>query len=269
VRIGVKPGQWGWSFEELSRSWQAAEEVGFRLLACFDHVTASPRPEAAVWDAPTLLAAMAAQTERIALAVRVLNTSLRHPFLLAGQLAVVQASGGGRLDVGLGAGSYRLARHDHDALGIPFPPFAERIARLDAMCRALPALWRGERVNDTTLGLSDASLGPICIDPPRLVVGGGSAQAMNIAARYCDGWNLSTPDPDEFRSAHARFDRACAEVGREPPVAAEAQLWVRDLWGDPRSHLRAFEDAGAETVILVLDEERGPDEVRRLADAVF
>jgi len=36
-----------------------------------------------------------------------------------------------------------------------------------------------------------------------------------------------------------------------------------------RSHLRAFEDAGADAAILALDEERGPDEVRRLADAVL
>lgn len=61
----------------------------------------------------------------------------------------------------------------------------------------------------------------------------------------------------------------CVQVGKEPPITAEAQLWVRDLWQDARSHLRAYEDAGAEAVILVLDEERGPDEVRRVADAVL
>src|ERR671934_519982 len=108
MRIGVKPGQWGWSFDELTASWGAAEDAGFDILACFDHVTASPRPQAA-WDAPTLLAATAARTERISLAVRVLNVCLRHPFLLAAQLAVAQATSGGRLDVGLGAGSFWLA----------------------------------------------------------------------------------------------------------------------------------------------------------------
>jgi alkanesulfonate monooxygenase SsuD/methylene tetrahydromethanopterin reductase-like flavin-dependent oxidoreductase (luciferase family) len=268
MRVGVKPGQWGWSFEELAPSWEAAEEAGFDLLACFDHVSASPRP-AAVWDAPTLLAAMAARTERIGVAVRVLNAYLRHPFLLAGQLAVAQAASGGRLDVGLGAGSFHLARHDHEALAIPFPRFSDRVTRLEAMCRVLPALWRGERVDDQILGLSDASLGPIGIASPRLVIGGGSAQMMAIAVRYADGWNLSTADPREFETALVRLERACADAGREPAITAEAQLWARELWRDPRSHLRAFEDAGAEAVILVLDEERGPDEVRRLARVVL
>jgi alkanesulfonate monooxygenase SsuD/methylene tetrahydromethanopterin reductase-like flavin-dependent oxidoreductase (luciferase family) len=268
MRVGVKPGQWGWSFEELAPSWEAAEEAGFDLLACFDHVTASPRP-AAVWDAPTLLAAMAARTERITVAVRVLNASLRHPFLLAGQLAVAQATSGGRLDVGLGAGSFHLARHDHEALAIPFPRFSDRVTRLETMCRLLPALWRGERVDDDALGLSDASLGPLGIEPPRLVVGGDSTRVMAIAARYADGWNLSSADPGEFAAARVRLERACAEAGRGSAIAAEAQLWVRELWNDPRSHLRAFEEAGAEAAILVLDEERGPDEVRRLAGAVL
>lgn len=267
MRVGVKPGQWGWSFRELVPSWQAAEEAGFGLLACFDHVTGSPRP-APAWDAPTLLAAMAARTARITVAVRVLNVCLRHPFLLAGQLAVAQATSGGRLDVGLGAGSFHLARHDHEALAIPFPSLPDRMARLEACCLALPALWRGERVTDETLGLSSASLGPIGIGPPRLVVGGGSARAIGIAARSADGWNLSTPDPAEFEAARVRLEGARARVGKEP-IAAEAQLWVRDLWADPRSHLRAFEDSGAEAVILVMDEERGPNEVARLADAVL
>ena len=40
MRIGVKPGQWGWSFDELVASWQAAEEAGFDILSCFDHVSA-------------------------------------------------------------------------------------------------------------------------------------------------------------------------------------------------------------------------------------
>jgi hypothetical protein len=44
------------------------------------------------------------------------------------------------------------------------------------------------------------------------------------------------------------------------------QVWVRDLWPGARAHLRAFEDAGVDVVILVLDQERGPEAVRRVAD---
>src|ERR671935_2352881 len=121
MRIGVKPGQWGWSFDELTASWRAAEEAGFDIVSCFDHVSAAPAGLAA-WNAPTLLAAMAGVTDRVALAVDVLNTSLRHPFLLAGQLAVAQAASSGRVEVGLGAGSYHPAPLDPPRFGLRFSP---------------------------------------------------------------------------------------------------------------------------------------------------
>src|SRR5918911_1240626 len=148
MRIGVKPGQWGWTFADLVACWRAAEGAGFELVSCFDHVSAAPAGLAA-WNAPSLLTAMAGVTERIALAVDVLNTSLRHPFLLAGQLGVAQAASRGRVEVGLGAGSSHLARFDHAALGLEFRPLAARRQRLTRCCQAFPALWRGQDVTDT------------------------------------------------------------------------------------------------------------------------
>ena len=90
----------------------------------------TPRPSSPPW----LL------EPRITVAVRVLNVYLRHPYLLAGQLAVAQATSRGRLDVGLGAGSFHLARHDHEALAIPFPhsrtgsPGSRRCAACSRCC---------------------------------------------------------------------------------------------------------------------------------------
>jgi hypothetical protein len=51
MRIGVKPGQWGWSFDELVASWRTAEDAGFDIVSCFDHVTAGPAGLTA-WNAP-------------------------------------------------------------------------------------------------------------------------------------------------------------------------------------------------------------------------
>ena len=204
MRIGVKAGQWGWSFEELLNAWTKAEAEGFDLLSCFDHVSAAPGGNVA-WDAPTLLAAMAGATSRIRLAVHVLNVSLRPPLLLAGQLAVAQASSGGRLEVGLGTGSWHLARHDHRVAGVAFPPFAERVRRLEACCRTFPALWRGEIVSDAVLGLDDASLGPLGIEPPPIVVGGTSDRVLAVAAAYADAWNASSVETARFAELAGRL----------------------------------------------------------------
>ena len=152
------------------------------------------------WDAPTLLAAMAGVTSRIRSAVHVLNASLRPPLLLAGQLAVAQASSGGRLEVGLGTGSWHLARHDHRAAGVPFPPFAERVTRLEATCRSFRALWRGETVTDDVIGLEEASLGPIGIDPPPIVVVGTSDRGLAVAAASLASTRAAEKRPSPYRS---------------------------------------------------------------------
>jgi len=259
VRIGVKPGQWGWSFAELERAWALAEELGFDVLSCFDHVSAAPKG-AAAWDAPSLLTAMAGRTRRIRLSVDVVNVALRNPFLLAGQLAVAQAASWGRVEVGLGAGSYHLARFDHGPLGIPFPPFEERTVRLEACCRALLALWRGEEVTDPLLGLERASLGPIGIDPPPIVVGGTSDRLLKVAARLADGWNAARLSPEEFATLAQRLPARLRKT---------AQVFVRDV--EPtRELVERFAEAGADTVTFVLtDEEEGAEGVRRLASAVL
>ena len=263
VRIGVKAGQWGWSFEELLAAWTKAEAEGFDLLSCFDHVSAAPGGNAA-WDAPTLLAAMAGATSRIRLAVHVLNVSLRPPLLLAGQLAVAQASSRGRLEVGLGTGSWHLARHDHRVAGVPLPPFAERVRRLEACCRALPALWRGETVSDDVLGLDEASLGPLGLEPPPIVVGGTSDRVLAVAAAHADAWNASSVEAGRFRELAGRL----SELSSDNPVERQVQIWLREVGLDGARDARdRYEAAGVDTLLFVLDEERDPDTIARLAAA--
>jgi alkanesulfonate monooxygenase SsuD/methylene tetrahydromethanopterin reductase-like flavin-dependent oxidoreductase (luciferase family) len=269
VQIGVKPGQWGWTFEELSASWRAAEEAGFDIVSCFDHVGAAPAGWAA-WNAPSLLVAMAGVTERIALAVDVLNVSLRHPFLLAAQLAVAQAASGGRVQVGLGAGSYHLARYDHRALGRPFPRVAERRERLARCCRVFPALWRGEEVTDEALSLEGASLGPLAIEPPPIIVGGTSEETMTIAVDHADGWNAVVTDAASFESLASKIDELCRGRGRQHPLRKAAQVFLRDVApGSERALVSDLEAAGADAATFVLVEERGPAHVEKLAEAVL
>jgi alkanesulfonate monooxygenase SsuD/methylene tetrahydromethanopterin reductase-like flavin-dependent oxidoreductase (luciferase family) len=263
MRVGVKAGQWGWSFDELLAAWTKAEAEGFDLLSCFDHVSAAPAGNAA-WDAPTLLAAMVGATSRIRLAVHVLNVSLRPPLLLAGQLAVAQASSGGRLEVGLGTGSWHLARHDHRAAGVPFPPFAERVRRLEACCRAFPALWRGETVTDDVVGLEEASLGPLGLEPPPIVVGGTSERVLAVAAAHADGWNASSVEPDRF----AQLEERIGALLKGRALERQVQIWLSEVGLDGARDARdRYEAAGADTLIFVLDDERDPDVLARLAAA--
>jgi alkanesulfonate monooxygenase SsuD/methylene tetrahydromethanopterin reductase-like flavin-dependent oxidoreductase (luciferase family) len=269
MRIGIKPGQWGWRFDELTAAWERIEALGFHVISCFDHVSAKPAGHPA-WDAPTLLAAMAGRTQRIALAVDVINVNLRHPFMLAAQLAVDQAASGGRLEVGLGAGSYGIARFDHQALGIPFPPIAERLELLDACARAFPALWRGETVTDPQLGLHAASLGPLGIEPPPIIVGGTSAALLETAVRFADGWNVVVEDAKEYAEHAGTVNEFCQRLGRTRPLLRHVQLFADAL--EPaaaRSAVDRLASHGATTVLFVLYQNHDLSAIDRLAKAVL
>ncbi len=84
------------SLLELGR---AAERLGFDSLWAGDSLLARPRLEPLA-----LLSALAGQTESVTLGTAVLVAALRHPLLLAHQVATLDQLAGGRVILGLGAG---------------------------------------------------------------------------------------------------------------------------------------------------------------------
>lgn len=270
MHIGVRLGPRGWPFAELVASWRAAEEVGFGFVSCADQLTA--QEGGPTWDAPSLLAVMAASTSDIPLAIHVVNTSLRDPIVLAAQVTAAQALSGGRVTVGLGAGPPREQR-ERQGTGATASPWRDRVARLDAFCRALPALWRGHAVSHSQLGLRDARLGPTGIHPPSVVVGGSSDAVLGVAARHADVWNGIADHLDDFAARASRLGEIIQGVERDHDVAVEALVHVDAYvvgreWDSLRAHLERLAEMGTNRVVLSLDHERGPDAVHRLGEAV-
>src|SRR6202021_2820381 len=87
-----------------------------------------------------LLAVGAAATERLRVGTFVLNAGLRHPAVLAQDLATLDVLSGGRLEIGLGAGWNKL---EHDAIGIAFEPAGGRIKRLTEAITILKGCFAG------------------------------------------------------------------------------------------------------------------------------
>jgi hypothetical protein len=105
-----------------------AEADGFDVVSVADHVGSS---------APfVLLGAAAAVTTRVRLRTYVLDYGFWNPGLLARDVATLDLLSGGRVEVGLGAGHMR---HEHEAVGLPFPPYQERLAELDTFATRLRA----------------------------------------------------------------------------------------------------------------------------------
>lgn len=250
MRLGVLPFAVGSAFADLVGSWRAAEDVGFDALWTVDHTTptADLRP---AWETSSLLVAMAARTRTIPVGVLVFDVLLRHPFHVAGSVAVAQALSDGRVRVGLGVGD-RFSRLDHDALGLRFPPFTERVQILEACCTVLPGLWRGETVTEPSLGMNQAALGPTSIDVPPLIVGGGSLSLMKVAAWHAHGWNLFTQDPDEFAKRVEILAGVEKAIDRREPLARSVYLFVERVSRELVDVLNDFESVGAEEAMLVV-----------------
>jgi alkanesulfonate monooxygenase SsuD/methylene tetrahydromethanopterin reductase-like flavin-dependent oxidoreductase (luciferase family) len=120
-------------------------------------------------------------------------------------------------------------------------------------------------VTDDGLGLEEASLGPIGIEPPPIVVGGTSERVLSVAAAHADAWNASSVEADRFAELSARL----RELAGERTIERQVQLWLREVGVDGAREARdRFEDAGADTLVFVLDDERDPDVLGRLAAAM-
>src|SRR5712664_3028256 len=116
-RFGICTDQ-NMTWEKNVERWQWFEQLGFESAWVCDHLVQPTRPQGPYLEAWTLLAGLAARTERIRVGVLVTSNTFRHPSVLARMAVTVDQISNGRLEVGLGAGWYEP---EHTMFGIPFP----------------------------------------------------------------------------------------------------------------------------------------------------
>jgi alkanesulfonate monooxygenase SsuD/methylene tetrahydromethanopterin reductase-like flavin-dependent oxidoreductase (luciferase family) len=148
--------------------------------------------------------------------------TFRLPGPLAIIVATVDAMSGGRAELGLGTGWYEA---EHNAHGIPFPPFGERFAMLEEQVEIVLGLWQtpvGERYSHSgphyTLTDSPALPKPVQSPNPPLIIGGkGPRRTPDLAARHADEFNLPPFTPTDLgREQLERVREACERAGRDP-----------------------------------------------------
>ena len=205
------------SLEELRTTVRHAESVGVDTLVVPDHLIPQLSPIPA-------LTAIAALSDRLRLSAFVHNNDLRHPAVLAQDLASLDILSGGRLDVAIGAGWNRA---EYDAIGLPFDRTPVRQARLAEAIAILkgcfadgPFSFSGEHYTITDY---DAHPKPVQRPHPPLLIGGGGARTLRMAAREANIVGLAprilpvgAPDPVSISFEGTR----------------EKIAWVREAAGD-------------------------------------
>jgi alkanesulfonate monooxygenase SsuD/methylene tetrahydromethanopterin reductase-like flavin-dependent oxidoreductase (luciferase family) len=184
-----------------------------------DSVVAKPRLEPL-----TTLAYVAAQTARVRLGTAVLLPALRHPVVLAHQLANVDQISRGRLVLGLGVGwGLPSAAREWAACGMDHKRRARALEEHVALWRML---WSGGPVTYSAPGveLSDHTIGPLPwaeAGPPVLITAGNRGELfpaqLERFARLGDGIITTYVTVEECREVRARAGEALARHGRSLP----------------------------------------------------
>jgi probable F420-dependent oxidoreductase len=168
---------------------QALEAAGVDGCSVTDHpfpVVDETETGHHAFDPFVLLGAIAARTSVLRLLHMLVVLPYRNPFLVANAAASVDnASGGGRLVLGVGAGYLEA---EFNALGVDFHA---RGALTEQGIEAIRSAWTGvplHRRSTEWTAAGNTMPRPLSTPQPPIWMGGNGRLAIERAVRFCDGW---------------------------------------------------------------------------------
>ncbi|MGW2571006.1 LLM class F420-dependent oxidoreductase [Streptomyces sp. NPDC001537] len=247
---------------ELAATGAAAEAAGISRMSVMDHyfqMEFNGGAEDPMLEAYTTLGYLAGHTSTVQLGALVTGVTYRHPGLLAKIATTLDVLSGGRATLGIGAAWYN---REHEGLGVPFPPLAERFERLEETLRICLQMW-DPQANGPFKGKHYELAETLCVPAPVssphpeiMIGGGGEKKTLRLVARYGDACNLFATSPEEVRRKLDVLRGHCEAEGRdydhirktvaymgESATAGDLDAFTRDISG--------YTKLGLDTVILV------------------
>lgn len=244
------------SYARIREMGLAAEELGFDSIWLYDHMLYR-FPDIGVfgiWEAWSMMGAIAEATNRVQLGTIVMVTGFRNPGLLAKMAVAVDEVSGGRLILGIGCGGHLP---DFEFFGMPSD---HRVGRFEEACQIIVPLIREGKVDfrGRYYSAPECELRPRGPRPgkPEILIASRGPRMLELTARYADQWNtawLGEVD-DRYFTNKAAIDAACNSIGRDP-ATLETNVGVTvDLTGevpaeDARPALRGTPEQIAEGLL--------------------
>ncbi|MFZ4718815.1 MAG: LLM class F420-dependent oxidoreductase [Ilumatobacteraceae bacterium] len=215
-------------FETISATAVAAEHAGFDSVYVMDHFYQLPMigsVDENMFEAYTLLSAIAARTQRVRLGCMVGGMTYRNPAFLAKQVTALDVISRGRAIWGIGAGWFE---QEHTAYGYEFGTFTDRFEKLEEGLQIVKGMF----VDETTtfegkwFTVRDALNVPKPVTPggpPVLIGGSGEKKTLRMVAQYGDACNVFG-GPDQVRHLMGVLDQHCERLGRDPKEICRTRL---------------------------------------------
>jgi len=252
VEFGVYIPQLAFGFDDVLERARLCEELGFTSFWLFDHLYGPGLPGQPALEGWTLATALLALTSRLRVGHLVIDNNLRHPVLLGKMATTLDVISGGRLELGIGSGSYEAEHHEG---GFPWGTVAERSARLDEALAILTQMFAEERTSfeGEHFQVRDFPNLPRPVQTPRppIHIGGvGERYTLPLVARYADVWNVPTYGLGRWEQVAPSLTAECEKIGRDPaslrrsieavlvlapdePALASARAWAERRYRGP------------------------------------
>ncbi|MDO8208990.1 LLM class flavin-dependent oxidoreductase [Conexibacter sp. CPCC 206217] len=264
------------TFDRPVRLALLSETLGYELVTFRDQPY-----NPALLDAWTLVAWVAARTERVHIAANVLALPLRPPAILARAAISLSLLSGGRFALGLGAGG---AWDGIESMGGRRLTPGEGVQALEEAVAIIRSVWdAGEPTLVNITGdyyeISGARRGPLPPHPIPIWIGAHKPKMLRLIGRHADGWlpALSRATPEELTAGNALIDDTARAAGREPrairrllniegsfdpaadaPLTGTSAQWTRQL-------AALALGGGFDTFLLTTDDA---DTIRQFAEEV-
>jgi F420-dependent oxidoreductase-like protein len=245
----------------------AADEAGIVRFTAMDHWFQMEHFQTAfdpMLEGYSVLNFVAAKSERLQLGLLVTGVTYRYPGLLAKIVTTLDVLSGGRAMLGIGAAWYE---REHRALGVPYPPVAERFERLEETIQICEQMWSDNdgpyEGKHYQLAETICSPRPLQVPrPPILIGGGGEKKTLRLVAKYADACNLFGSSTTDVSHKLDVLRAHCDAEGRDYDAIEKTIIGRVDPSGDVGAFLTEMEEYAKLGIDLVEVAPAMPDPAR-------
>ena len=271
LRLGYKASAEQFGPRDLLEFSVAAENAGFDSIMVSDHFQPWRHNDGHAPYSFSWLGALGERTDRAIIGTSVVTPTFRyHPSIIAQAMGTLGSLCPGRVMLGVGTGE---SLNEVPSIGIDWPGFKERFARLKESMLLMQKLWREDRVtfDGQYYRTESATIYDKPEEPIPLYVAASGPTAARLAGRISDGFICTSGKAPELYkdTLLPSVKEGCEKAGRS---ISDLELMIEMKVSFDTDHERAMQDTKHWAALALSPEEKmgveDPIEMEKRADAL-